>query len=511
MRTVDGVSNLFTRLDRAIDTLIQNLFFGHKLSEEEREIVSLPVRMGGGGVGMIIPSEICEIQFKNSESITSPLSNAIIEQRELTKEDKAATKERKTEVKRNTERANQDKLKEIKDKLPNVRLRILELVSEQGASSWLNALPLRAYDFYLEKQAFWDALRLRYGIPLSKMPLNCICGASNNIEHAFNCKRGGFVTIRHNEIRDFTSELLNEVCHDVEVEPTLTPLTGEAFNYRTANTSDEEWSKSRMFTFTSQTTKALMTTLRVTAALAYDLLNEGYEYVLTSKFQSDPLERRYGNLRSMSGGRFLVSLTEVNNSQRILLLTSVIKEDINFWEHDLYEIKDLTLSWQHFKKDISIFASQMHESCLSADSLEVSATVSGYIAKKINEKVQCDACPPPPPPPPHLIYADNAENINNEYLLLISRGVPTNIMANFVAHAFSALSISEKTIQKYPFITARNAAKHVLNEYLDGYCLSCIDHADIVKRAAVQCIINIFYNNKQKAEGDTEKGQFEGF
>ena len=54
--------------------------------------------MGGGGVGMIITSEICETQFKNSESITSPLSNAIIKQRELTKEDKAATKERKTEV-----------------------------------------------------------------------------------------------------------------------------------------------------------------------------------------------------------------------------------------------------------------------------------------------------------------------------------------------------------------------------------------------------------------------------
>ena len=179
----------------------------------------------------------------------------------------------------------------------------------------------------------------------------------------------------------------------------------------------EEWSKSPMFTFTSQTTKALMTTLiRATAALAYDLLNESYEYVLTSKFQSDFLERRYGNLRSMSAGRFLVSLTEVNNSQRILLLTSVIKEDINFWEHDLYANKDLTESWQHFKKDISIFASKMHESCLLADSLKVSATVSGYIAKKINEKVQCDGCTL------HLISTDNAENINNEYLLLISRG-----------------------------------------------------------------------------------------
>ena len=72
----------------------------------------------------------------------------------------------------------------------------------------------------------------------------------------------------------------------------------------------------------------------------------------------------------MSAGRFLVSLTEVNNSQRILFLTSVIKEDIN---HHLYENKDLTESWQHFKKYISIFASQMQESCFSADSLEVSA------------------------------------------------------------------------------------------------------------------------------------------
>ena len=57
----------------------------------------------------------------------------------------------------------------------------------------------------------------------------------------------------------------------------------------------------------------------------------------------------------------------------ILLLTSVIKEDINFWEHDLYENKDLTGNWQH--------KSQMHECVFhSADSLEVSATVSGYIA-----------------------------------------------------------------------------------------------------------------------------------
>ena len=52
------------------------------------------------------------------------------------------------------------------------------------------------------------------------------------------CKTGGFIIIRHNTIRDLTVELLDEVCNDVAVEPLLTPLTGEKFKYKTANTDD---------------------------------------------------------------------------------------------------------------------------------------------------------------------------------------------------------------------------------------------------------------------------------
>ena len=65
-----------------------------------------------------------------------------------------------------------------------------------------------------------------------------MCGAKFDTEHALTCKRGGFVTIRHNDIRDFTAEILNEVCNDVAVEPLLAPLTGEQFQHRTANTED---------------------------------------------------------------------------------------------------------------------------------------------------------------------------------------------------------------------------------------------------------------------------------
>ena len=36
-----------------------------------------------------------------------------------------------------------------------------------------------------------------------------------------------------------TAELLSEVCSDMRVEPSLEPLTGEEFYYRTANWSEE--------------------------------------------------------------------------------------------------------------------------------------------------------------------------------------------------------------------------------------------------------------------------------
>ena len=53
------------------------------------------------------------------------------------------------------------------------------------------------------------------------------------------CKKGGFVCIRHDEMRDLTANMLREICHDVTTEPSLLPLEGENLRYRTANTRVE--------------------------------------------------------------------------------------------------------------------------------------------------------------------------------------------------------------------------------------------------------------------------------
>ena len=77
------------------------------------------------------------------------------------------------------------------------------------------------------------------GFHASHLPSHCVCGKAFSVSHAFSCPHGAFPIIRHNDIRDLTARLLSEVCHDVQVEPHLQPLTGEVLHYRTAVLEDD--------------------------------------------------------------------------------------------------------------------------------------------------------------------------------------------------------------------------------------------------------------------------------
>ena len=54
-----------------------------------------------------------------------------------------------------------------------------------------------------------------------------------------SCHKGGLPTLRHNEVRDITAEMIKEVCTNVEIEPRLQPLDGETLPLRTANCEGE--------------------------------------------------------------------------------------------------------------------------------------------------------------------------------------------------------------------------------------------------------------------------------
>ena len=70
----------------------------------------------------------------------------------------------------------------------------------------------------------------------------------------------------------------------------------------------------------------------------------------------------------MSGGQFLVSLREVESSKKILLIQSLIKEDINFWNENI-QIK--TYVTQDFLQHIALKGVELSSVILKEDSEEV--------------------------------------------------------------------------------------------------------------------------------------------
>ena len=122
----------------------------------------------------------------------------------------------------------------------NQKMKRNYISNETGSSNWLNVIPMREFNYALNKLQFRDSIRLRYGWPIPGLPVSCSCGEVFNVQHAMSCKKGGFVTLRHNKVRDLTATLLSEVCKDVELEPSLLTLNGEEQTMsKTAKKNDE--------------------------------------------------------------------------------------------------------------------------------------------------------------------------------------------------------------------------------------------------------------------------------
>ena len=236
MRTTPNISLLLAPLEEKIkNTLIPQLT-GHQCTAIERELFSLPARFGG--LSIPNPTEMSDREYTNSTKATDTLRQKMLQQEislNINWQEQAKIKANISSAKNAYYKALQDT---ILGNLPTTTSKQAELASEKGSSSWLTTLPLEEYGFTLNKQEFYDAISLRYGFPINKIAKQCVCGQPNSINHCLICKRGGFVSLRHNSLRDTTANLLSKVCKDVVIEPPLIPLTGENLS-ASANTSDE--------------------------------------------------------------------------------------------------------------------------------------------------------------------------------------------------------------------------------------------------------------------------------
>ena len=236
-RTIPCIGHLLQPLEDTLrQKFIPSLTGRPPPNDMERQLLALPARLGG--IGLTDPTNT-NSEHSASYNVSHPLISHIM-QGQYTYP--SIVKEEQRTAKAVNNRSRHRQLKEdasnLFNSLPSSLQKAMTLAQEKGASSWLTALPIDEHGFALHKTAFRDALALRYGWLPPHLPTSCACGKTFSLEHILSCPKGGFPSIRHNEIRDVTAMLLTEVCHDVAVEPHLQPLNGETFPRRSANTED---------------------------------------------------------------------------------------------------------------------------------------------------------------------------------------------------------------------------------------------------------------------------------
>ena len=200
---------------------------------------------------------------------------------------------------------------------------------------------------------------------------------------------------------------------------------------------------------------------------------------MTSRFQSDPLERQFGQYRQMSGERFLIGLREATSSEKIIKLKTLLKNDLdisNIMDSNVEHDENIETSLHHVI--LSRCSDEMVT--LSEDSRELGICIAGYIAKKLKECFgdRCNG----------LLTSDSgAENPDFSNAHILSRGSfknPSTNLENYVCTAFAILEFVDDLITNLAFQSFERFA--------------CITHEATARKITNSTAVSICFNNKRK-------------
>ena len=226
IRTIPNLSEILKPLDEYIDNyFLPAITEGHVLNNNDRKLLSLPVRLGG--LGIPIYTDLCQKEFENSLKATEILRPNIVSQEQIYIANRQAESAIHRQIKSKREKEQEELLAQIRSQMSKEQIRANNLAQKKGASAWLTSLPLKDEGFSLNKREFFDAIYMRYRWDMKKLPINCVCSQKFDMDHAMSCKKGGYVSRRHDRVRDILANLMSDVASEVHTEPSLQPLTGE--------------------------------------------------------------------------------------------------------------------------------------------------------------------------------------------------------------------------------------------------------------------------------------------
>ena len=94
----------------------------------------------------------------------------------------------------------------------------------------------------------------------------------------------------------------------------------------------------------------------------------------------------------MSGREILTKLMRNYKFRKKMKISSIVKENINFWERDIFINNDLQESVLKIEKETSLIMTEIFDTELSQDKKEVAEYIEDYVARKVKKYLKCYVC-----------------------------------------------------------------------------------------------------------------------
>ncbi|KAL7474211.1 hypothetical protein ACHAW6_000199, partial [Cyclotella cf. meneghiniana] len=222
-RTVPDVGPLLAPIEEALRTHFLPAILGRTdpIDNDLRHLLSLGIKQGG--LAICNPVEGADTLFCCSRAATKTLVHSLLTNHPLGLDNHRSCVCNAGTAYHNTRKESDKAFRTslLARATPKVKKR-MERLAATGA--WLTTMPNRFGGSELSKLEWHDNVSIRYGWRPHALPDCCDgCGEGFTVEHGLSCKKGGLVSIRHNDVRNKWAHLcslsLSSSC--ITVEPTI--------------------------------------------------------------------------------------------------------------------------------------------------------------------------------------------------------------------------------------------------------------------------------------------------
>ena len=209
-RVTNGIGSEFKSIEETLSQFFLPALFGDTYEDDDprRDLSCLPVKWAG----MAIPDPTISADSNYDASILacSHILAAFRGADEFRSADHLSViKEVKLELKQRKIMLHNTTLESLTSKLSCDDERTI--LRGRTTGQWLSVPPSTVNGTELSAQEFRDALLLRYARSPPDLPSHCDgCLQKFSVRHALECKTGGLVICRHNEIRDELIDLASK-------------------------------------------------------------------------------------------------------------------------------------------------------------------------------------------------------------------------------------------------------------------------------------------------------------